>query len=186
MTNEEYMKLALKTESPTFTTMDERLLHGIIGVSTEAGELLDAAKKALFYGRELDPVNVVEEVGDVFWYLAIICGRLNVSFEYVMNKNIAKLKARYPEQFTQEKATNRDLEKEREILEDNLEEKIIQCVASFKDRTCPFSTILQRFSHRQEKEIMAVIQRCLSKETLVQTYNYVKAEYWYTAPKDNT
>ena len=51
------------------------------------------------------------------WYLALLFDELKLDPNETMNKNIAKLKARYPEKFSKEKALNRDLEKEREILE---------------------------------------------------------------------
>ncbi|MCB0357936.1 MAG: nucleoside triphosphate pyrophosphohydrolase family protein, partial [Bdellovibrionales bacterium] len=94
-----------------------RLLHGAIGLATEAGEFLDALKKHIYYGRELDRVNLAEELGDIFWYCAIIADELNVPFAKIMETNIEKLKARYGEKFTEEKAENRNLTVEREILE---------------------------------------------------------------------
>ena len=42
---------------------------------------------------------------------------LGVSFEEIQERNIEKLKARYGEKFTDEKAINRNLETERSILE---------------------------------------------------------------------
>jgi len=65
----------------------------------------------------LDRVNMAEEVGDLFWYIAIIAYELGFEFESVMEKNIEKLKARYGEKFSQEKANLRDLAQERSILE---------------------------------------------------------------------
>lgn len=93
-----------------------RLFHGIIGIITEAGELLEALAKNS-KGEELDEVNVAEELGDVTWYCALVAKELGVSYEAQLEKNIAKLKARYGEKFTEESAINRDLETERTILE---------------------------------------------------------------------
>jgi NTP pyrophosphatase (non-canonical NTP hydrolase) len=84
---------------------------------TEAGELADVIKKHLYYGADLDYTNLIEEAGDLMWYLSILLDELNVSFSEVMEKNIAKLKKRYPDKFSKEHALNRDLEGEREILE---------------------------------------------------------------------
>lgn len=125
MNPNEYVKLATRTESTNFEAMDERLndnglkrlLHAGIGLSTESGEFLDALKKHIFYGKELDKVNLAEEMGDLFWYLAIVSDELGVDMEDVMERNIIKLKARYGEKFSEEKAENRDLNTEREILE---------------------------------------------------------------------
>jgi NTP pyrophosphatase (non-canonical NTP hydrolase) len=95
----------------------KRLLHAGIGLTTEAGEFIDALKKHIFYGKELDRVNLSEEIGDIFWYLAIAADELGINFESVMNRNIEKLKARYGEKFTEESAEDRDLDQERDILE---------------------------------------------------------------------
>lgn len=122
MTPNEYQELALRTEAPTMDAMIlgnqlQRILHGAVGLATESGELLDGLKKSLFYGKQIDFVNMAEEVGDSLWYLAIICSALGITMEDAMSRNIAKLKARYPDKFTQEKALNRNLEAERAILE---------------------------------------------------------------------
>ena len=125
MNSKDYIQDAIRTESTDFSAMNDRLmndgtkrlLHAGIGLSTEAGEFLDALKKHIFYGKELDRVNLKEEMGDLFWYLAIACDELNVEFEPLMETNIAKLKARYGEKFSEQRAENRDLGTERTILE---------------------------------------------------------------------
>ena len=125
MNSKQYIKDATRTESTNFNAMNDRLnddglkrlLHAGIGLSTEAGEFLDALKKHIFYGKELDKVNLAEEMGDLFWYMAIVADELGFEFEEVMEKNIAKLKARYGEKFTEEAAEKRDLNREREILD---------------------------------------------------------------------
>ena len=125
MQSHSYIEDAIKTEATDFKAMDsrlsndgtKRLLHAGIGLSTEAGEFLDALKKHIFYGKELDRVNMAEELGDLFWYMAIVADELGVEFESVMEKNIAKLKARYGDKFSESRAENRDLETERDILD---------------------------------------------------------------------
>lgn len=125
MDSKNYIKDAIKTESQDFKAIGERLsqqknirlLHGAMGLATESGEFLDALKKHLFYGKELDNVNLSEELGDLFWYMAIIADELGVDFESVMKTNIDKLRARYGEKFTEQKADKRDLKTERNILE---------------------------------------------------------------------
>lgn len=125
MNSQDYISDAIKTESRDFEAMDarlsdqglKRLLHAGFGLSTEAGEFMDALKKHIFYGKELDRVNLREELGDLFWYMAIACDELDVPFESLMKRNIEKLKARYGEKFSEEKAEKRDLKTEREILE---------------------------------------------------------------------
>jgi NTP pyrophosphatase (non-canonical NTP hydrolase) len=114
MNNQEYIKLATRTES---TLNPDRILHAALGLATEAGELLDAKKREMFYNKPLDWHNLIEEAGDIFWYLAILCDAMNVSFEEVQRRNIDKLRARYPEKFDTSLAINRNLEKERLALE---------------------------------------------------------------------
>ncbi len=96
---------------------DSNLLHGAIGISTEAGEILDAFKKNIYYKKELDVVNLKEEIGDVMWYVAILCRELNLDMGDILQTNIDKLKARYPDKFTNHQALFRDLKTERTILE---------------------------------------------------------------------
>lgn len=125
MSNKQYVQDAVVTESKDFTAIGERLaqpeniriLHAAVGLATEAGEVQDALKKHLFYGKPLDKVNLAEEMGDIFWYMAILADVLGVSFDDIQDKNIAKLKARYGDKFTAAAALNRDLETERKILE---------------------------------------------------------------------
>lgn len=121
----QYMQQALRTESKDYTPASERLagqgipriLHASLGLSTEAAEVMDAVKKHLFYGKPLDRVNLMEEAGDIFWYLAILCDELGVSFEDVMARNVAKLQSRYHDKFSEDAANVRDIVREREILE---------------------------------------------------------------------
>lgn len=123
MNNEDYTNAALRTEAPISPELllrmvgCARLNHAAIGLCTEVGELQDALKKHIFYGKDLDRVNLAEEAGDLFYYLAVLCDELNVDISSVMATNIAKLTARYPEKFTEHHAEHRDLETERKILE---------------------------------------------------------------------
>lgn len=97
---------------------DFNLLHASMGLSTEANEIVDILKKRIFYGKPIDEVNFQEEIGDLFWYIALACRELNLDFENILDINIKKLKARFPDKFTKDKALNRDLKTEREILEE--------------------------------------------------------------------
>jgi NTP pyrophosphatase (non-canonical NTP hydrolase) len=116
-----YIEDAKRTESLPFieglTEKEIRLLHAQMGMQTESAEFTDALKKHIFYGKPLDKVNLKEELGDMLWYIAIALDCLDTDFETQMKINIDKLKARYPEKFTNQAADIRDLQKEREILE---------------------------------------------------------------------
>ena len=121
----EYVEDVLRTESNDFGAISARLsdpttirlLHSAMGMSTEANEFLDHMKKVIFYGKELDFVNIEEEIGDSEWYKSIGVDELQSSFRKIWRKNIAKLKARYEGKFNETKAEDRDLDKERKILE---------------------------------------------------------------------
>jgi len=125
MDAKEYLKACLKTETVDFTPVQERLqdtgnirlLHAAIGLCTETGEFQDALKKAIFYGKTLDRTNLVEELGDIMWYVAIATDELGVTLEEVMDKNAEKLAARYKDGFTEKQALERNLKEERDILE---------------------------------------------------------------------
>lgn len=200
---DDYTTECLRTDPTSNNTLPAELtteLHGAIGMVTEAGEILDIHKKNLFYGKEVDKINLVEELGDFMWYLAIwlhakkqcdkglgyffderytrsgnvnfvfgsnnrtypmrnidkkfyhlvtsaaeilndttghkcdwlterlllgrvitpiiaICSAFDISMSAVLEKNSNKLRSRSPDVFSEDKAINRDLTKERDILE---------------------------------------------------------------------
>lgn len=94
-------------------------LHGAIGASGETGELLDIAKKRLVYGKKVDVVHVIEEIGDVLHYLTYMCDAVDITFEECMKANKRKLIKRYGEEFSATAALNRDLDGERKELEND-------------------------------------------------------------------
>lgn len=94
-----------------------RLLHAFLGLATELGEAADQLKKHLIYGKPLDEVNLVEEHGDFSWYSNLMIDAIGSTWEESWTKNIAKLKVRFPDKFTQAQALARDLDAERTALE---------------------------------------------------------------------
>lgn len=93
------------------------IIHGIIGKATEAGELLEALFESTIGHQALDKYNIREEVGDGFWYDAILLSAIDSNFGEAQAINISKLRSRYPNKFTEYDAVNRNLKDEREILE---------------------------------------------------------------------
>ena len=71
------------------------LLHMAVGVSGEAGELLDAVKKAVIYNKEMDLENVIEELGDLEFYMSKIRQIVGITREEILKQNIDKLSIRY-------------------------------------------------------------------------------------------
>lgn len=89
------------------------LWHGATGVCTEAGELLDAVKKVVVYGRPVDVDNVIEELGDLRFYMeqvrqrvSAIAGR-EVTDEEILDANVRKLMKRYGGAYTDAAAVAR-------------------------------------------------------------------------------
>jgi len=131
LTLDEYQSLALRTESPPVDTTGQvitakllppavRTLHGAMGLCSEAGELIDPLKKHVFYGKPLDFTNIAEEIGDILWYAAIVADACGTTLGKIAAANVAKLKQRYGEKFSEEAALARDLEAERMILEQHI------------------------------------------------------------------
>ena len=112
----EYQQKAERTLAKTKDSLTDDL-HMILGIQTESAEISDVYKKHIAYGKELDLVNVKEELGDQMWYIANLCNLHGWDLRDIMSTNIKKLEARFPDKFSQEKALNRDLKTEREILE---------------------------------------------------------------------
>jgi NTP pyrophosphatase (non-canonical NTP hydrolase) len=83
-------------------------LHMAVGVSGEAGELLDAVKKWVIYNKDLDRANVVEELGDIEFYLEGLRAGLGITREETIDANIDKLGKRYKgHQYTDAQAHDR-------------------------------------------------------------------------------
>ena len=116
MNFEQYTKEAERT-SAILENETLNNLHYLLGITTEIGELLDIWKRNIAYKKDIDWINVKEELGDILWYFSNFLRINNIDFEEILNINIKKLESRYPEKFTEEKAINRDLESERKILE---------------------------------------------------------------------
>lgn len=112
LTSEKYAEILLN-----LTEADIRMFHMSMGMCTETGELHDELKRCIVYGKEFDRTHVIEELGDLMWYIANMCNIIDIPLEAVMQINNSKLRARYPDKFDSELALNRNLEKEREVLE---------------------------------------------------------------------
>ena len=78
----------------------ERLLTAAVGMSAEAGEFTEVVKKIVFQGKEPTEENLFHlkrELGDIMWYVMQACMGLNISLEEIVEMNVEKLMARYPE-----------------------------------------------------------------------------------------
>jgi NTP pyrophosphatase (non-canonical NTP hydrolase) len=97
------------------------VIHAILGLATEAGELLEALLKVVDDQLLFDKVNAIEESGDLFWYQALLAQACGTNFDAIQKTNIAKLRKRYPGNFTTIDANKRNLAEERELLEAQLD-----------------------------------------------------------------
>lgn len=85
----------------------------------EAGEAANIIKKHVKHGHDLDAVNksdvkgrtyrecLHDELGDVLWAVAAICTGAGFDLGAVASANVAKLRARYPQGFSEEASKNR-------------------------------------------------------------------------------
>ena len=108
MTFDEYQEAAMRTAS-TIQDMDLLLLNGVMGLNGEAGECIDLLKKNMFQGHDLDDEKLMNELGDVLWYAAIIAKSRGHLLSDAASMNITKLKKRYPNGFDAEKSINREV-----------------------------------------------------------------------------
>lgn len=84
-----------------------RAVHAVMGVSGEAGELIDALKKAWIYGKDLDHQNLIEECGDCMFYLAALLDQFGYTMSDAAEANYIKLSKRYPQGYTDRAAQDR-------------------------------------------------------------------------------
>lgn len=77
------------------TAEDCHAMHMMMGISGESGELLDAVKKHIIYRKPLDRENVVEELGDLEFYMEGLRQGLGITREETIEANVKKLSKRY-------------------------------------------------------------------------------------------
>lgn len=105
MLGNEYQRLAERTINKNLTQggQVQHALHGMVG---EIGELHSLYQK-IYQGHSFDEVHAKKELGDLLWFIAEYCTANGWELEEVMQMNIDKLKARFPEGFEAEKSLNR-------------------------------------------------------------------------------
>lgn len=106
MTPEEYQNAVARTCATS--GRDDTLTMTTIGLAGETGEVCDAIKKYLFHQHPLQVPALTSELGDVLWYLTAICNVLQVDLEDVMEKNVQKLRKRYPVGFDSQRSLHRE------------------------------------------------------------------------------
>lgn len=146
-----YQELAKVTETDQEKSLDKittegvsavRLLHAAVGLAGDAGEVCAAVERYIYYKQELDRMNLVEELGDCLWYIALACNALEIDMGNVMATNISKLRARYPDAFDREQSKeenrNRAAESAAMAAEMGKREETPEVMEACKYQMCPW------------------------------------------------
>lgn len=122
-------------EQPVFVTYEQfvtnlvkergdrsmNLEHMVIGICGEAGEIADGIKKNSIYGKPLDDKNIIEELGDIEFYLAGLRQMLGISRYETLGANVRKLQARYKDGYSDtaaiERADKKPAEAELQVID---------------------------------------------------------------------
>lgn len=108
MTPNEYQKLAMRTcKIPDNDKQKEDMIyHAVFGLASEAGEVAGIFQKK-YQGHLVDKEHIKKEMGDCLWMIAELATALDIEYEDIMQTNIDKLKARFPDGFTKERSLHR-------------------------------------------------------------------------------
>lgn len=125
MTGNDYQKLAMRTNDHESSYRLAKALmkasnRGVIdfggfmmaclGLSGEIGEFNDMMKKVIFHEADYDEEHAKKELGDICWYVAMMCESFGWTLDDILQMNVDKLKQRYPDGFDVKRANNRSEE----------------------------------------------------------------------------
>jgi len=99
----EYQKLC-KLTARKGKDVNEDLCNWGLGVSGEAGDIASCIKKLIFHENDSIKEGIKENIGDMMWYVSMICNSLGWDFEKILDENIKKLKERYSQGFSEKEA----------------------------------------------------------------------------------
>lgn len=102
--NEYQVKAAATFAEGSF---EDRILNSVLGLAGEAGEVVDIVKKWKFQGHALEREKLIEEAGDVLFYLANLATALGIDLDEVGRRNNVKLLHRYPNGFDVDRSLHR-------------------------------------------------------------------------------
>lgn len=89
------------------TGFDADALHMAVGIAGEAGELLDAIKRGAIYKKDYDKENIIEELGDLEFFMEHLRQLFQVTREETIKRNVIKLDKRYNKGYSNEAASAR-------------------------------------------------------------------------------
>lgn len=112
---EKYTLQAKRTLSTDILKTEEETVSMLcMGLAGETGEVVDYLKKIIFHKHTFNREILIKELGDMMWYFALLCDLYCINIEEVLQKNIEKLKIRYPSGFTiSDSINNRNREKDK-------------------------------------------------------------------------
>lgn len=83
----------LATKATAIYPKEQALVYLTLGLTSEAGEVAGKVKKMIRDGG-INVMDTIDEIGDVFWYMARLCDELNVNAEDILERNLRKLQDR--------------------------------------------------------------------------------------------
>ena len=106
ITMNQYQKHAERT-SGAGKSGDRRQIIAALGLAGEAGEFANMIKKLTAHGHDIPAEVLADELGDCLWYIAEAATACGLKLDEIAKMNVEKLKARYPEGFSEERSRNR-------------------------------------------------------------------------------
>lgn len=107
MNAEMYIAEVLRTYAGK-ETREDKLILGSLGLAGESGEVIDMIKKHLYAGHDLNGDALLKEIGDVLWYLALMCSTFGWTLDDAIRVNVDKLHKRFPDGFSSERSIRRE------------------------------------------------------------------------------
>ena len=101
----EYQKAAARTINQKLNK-EQQANHALHGMTGEIGEIHSLYQKA-YQGHLVEYIHLKKELGDLMWFISEYCTALGWTLEEVAQLNIDKLKARYPDGFSEDKSLHR-------------------------------------------------------------------------------
>ena len=99
MTLDDYQSAATRTTNPKLSEK-ERLFDAAAGLAEESGEILGLVRKHVYQSHSLQREKLQTELGDALWCLAMTAHSAGLTLEQVAAGNVAKLRARYPDGYS--------------------------------------------------------------------------------------
>lgn len=93
-----------------------RPIHAFLGLFGECEEIAKVIGDYIVNGTKPDDLNCEEEAGDFLWYLNQWLSCFGSNIPKAAKRNIAKLRKRYPNKFSEQAAQNRDVAAERAAM----------------------------------------------------------------------